>query len=579
MKPFRLALAQINCTVGDLTGNVKKIKQYIQRAKTYQADLVAFPELAVTGYPPEDLLLKSLFIEDNLKALNQIVKATTGVTAVVGFVGKNSDIYNAAAVIHERKLVGVYHKKHLPNYGVFDEYRYFKEGREYPVFLIRGARVGLNICEDIWYPEGPAWYQAAYGGAELIININASPYHIGKWKTREKMLSTRAFDNELYVAYLNLVGGQDELVFDGHSMVFDPSGNLIASGKQFQEDFIVVDLDLEAALKTRLHDPRSRREQKDLAEQEKLVETVTVSVPGAGKKRRNMPAAQIFKPHPIGEIYDALVLGTGDYVRKNGFKKVVIGLSGGIDSALVAAIAVDALGKENVLGVFMPSEFTLKLSYQDARQLADNLGLKLLEVPITPTYRCYLQHLRKVFQARKFDVTEENIQARIRGNILMALSNKFGWLVLTTGNKSELACGYATLYGDMAGGFAVLKDIFKTTVYKLARHRNGLNNKKLFNESVLKKPPSAELRKNQKDTDTLPPYEILDPILKAYVEEDQSPEEIGKLGYNPKVISRVIGMVDRSEYKRRQAPPGVKVTTRAFGKDRRLPITNRYLAR
>jgi NAD+ synthase (glutamine-hydrolysing) len=576
MRPFRLALAQINCTVGDLSGNVKKIKQYIQKAKTWEADLVAFPELAVTGYPPEDLLLKSSFIEDNLKALNQIVKSTTGIAAVVGFVDKDSDIFNAAAVIHNRKLAGVYHKKFLPNYGVFDEYRYFKEGRQFPVYLIKGARIGINICEDIWYPEGPAWHQATYGGAELIININASPYHLGKWKTREKMISTRAFDNELYVAYVNLVGGQDELVFDGHSMVFDPEGNLIAWGEQFEEDIIVLDMDLDLALKTRLHDPRTRREQSGISEEEKLVNTVTVSEQTAKEKRKKPPAPRIERPNPLKEIYQALLLGTGDYVRKNGFGKVVIGISGGIDSALVAAIAVDALGKENVVGVFMPSEFTAKSSFEDARALSKNSGIRLLEIPIGPLYHTYLKDLQKTFQGRKFDMTEENIQARIRGNILMALSNKFGWLVLTTGNKSELACGYATLYGDMAGGFSVLKDIFKTTVYRLARFRSQGGKKKIFTDSLLKKPPSAELRSNQKDTDTLPPYEILDPILKAYVEDDRSPEEILKLGYNLKLVNRVIAMVDRSEYKRRQAPPGVKVTTRAFGKDRRLPITNRY---
>ncbi|OGC76044.1 MAG: NAD+ synthase [candidate division Zixibacteria bacterium RBG_16_50_21] len=577
MRPFRLALAQINCTVGDLTGNVKKIKQFIQKAKTWEADLVAFPELAVTGYPPEDLLLKSSFIQDNLKALNQVVKSTVGITAVVGFVDKNSDIYNAAALIHNRKLAGVYYKKFLPNYGVFDEYRYFKEGKEFPVYLIRGAKIGINICEDIWYPEGPAYYQATYGGAELIININASPYHLGKWKTREKMLSTRAFDNELYVAYVNLVGGQDELVFDGHSMVFEPGGKLKASGKQFEEDLIILDLDLDAALKTRLHDPRARRESPEAGEEEKLVNLKTIAEQSPSMKKRELPAPQIMRPNPVKEIYDALVLGTGDYVRKNGFKKVVIGLSGGIDSALVAAIAADALGKENVVGVFMPSEFTAKSSFEDAGVLAKNLGIQQLEIPIGPLYHTYLKDLEKTFKGRKFDITEENIQARIRGNILMALSNKFGWLVLTTGNKSELACGYATLYGDMAGGFAVIKDIFKTMVYKLARYRNEKGRRKILTDSLLKKPPSAELRKDQKDTDALPPYEILDPILKAYVEEDQSPEEIVKLGYNLKLVNRVITMVDRSEYKRRQAPPGVKVTARAFGKDRRLPITNRYL--
>jgi NAD+ synthase (glutamine-hydrolysing) len=577
MRPFRLALAQINCTVGDLSGNVKKIKQYIQKAKSYQADLVAFPELAVTGYPPEDLLLKTRFIEDNLQVLDQIVKSTTGIAAVVGFVDKNSGIYNAAALIHNHRLKAVYHKKFLPNYGVFDEYRYFKEGSQYPVYLIRGARIGINICEDIWYPEGPAWYQANYGGAELVININASPYHLGKWKTREKMLSTRAFDNELYVAYLNLVGGQDELVFDGHSMVFDPAGNLIASGKQFEEDFIVLDLDLDAALKTRLHDPRSRREVDETAEQKNLVPVIEIDQSPSKSKKRKIPAVSILRPNPINEIYDALVLGIRDYVRKNGFKKVVIGLSGGMDSALVAVIAVDALGKENVKCVFMPSEFTMSASYRDAQELAKKLGLKLLDIPITNTYQTYLSELRKVFSGKKLDVTEENIQARIRGNLLMALSNKFGWLVLTTGNKSELACGYATLYGDMAGGFAVIKDIFKTTVYKLARFKNEATGMKIFSDNLLKKAPSAELRKNQKDTDSLPPYEVLDPILKAYVEDDQSPEEIAKQGCTPKVITRVIQMVDKSEYKRRQAPPGIKVTTRAFGKDRRLPITNRYL--
>jgi NAD+ synthase (glutamine-hydrolysing) len=376
------------------------------------------------------------------------------------------------------------------------------------------------------------------------------------------------------VAYVNLVGGQDELVFDGHSMVFDPQGNLLAAGKQFEEDLIVIDIDLDAATRARLNDPRARREPVD--HDKKLVELIPISSSAPSKKKKKIPAPSKFKPHPVGEIYDALVLGLKDYVQKNGFKRVILGLSGGIDSALVAVIASDALGRQNVIGVYMPSPFSSDSSRKDAFQLSKNLKIKLLEIPITRTYQSYLESLKKEFKNKKFDVTEENIQARIRGNLLMALSNKFGWLVLTTGNKSELACGYATLYGDMAGGFAVIKDIFKTTVYELCRYLNQKAGKKIISENLLKKAPSAELRKNQKDTDSLPPYNVLDPILKAYVEEDKNPEEIVRMGFDAGIVGEIIKMVDRNEYKRRQAPPGIKVTTKAFGRDRRLPITNRY---
>jgi len=574
MHSLRVGLAQINCTVGDLEGNTKKIIQYLDKAKKMGVELICFPELSITGYPPEDLLLKPQFLEDNLKALKKIIPETEGLTAVVGFVDRNGEVYNAAAVVHNKKLVEVYHKINLPNYGVFDEYRYFQPGEKVSVYQLGDFVFGVNVCEDIWYPEGPAKAQALIGETLLVVNINASPYHMGKWKEREKMLSTRAVDNRVFILYNNLVGGQDELVFDGMGMIFNPQGETILRGKQFEEELIIADLDLDEVFRARLHDPKWRNEKEKFKSEaiDKLI--ITKKIP-----KRRKPKIKRINPEPlspIAEVYEALVLGTRDYLGKNGFSKAVLGLSGGIDSALVAVIAKDALGKENVISVFMPSQYTSKRSYEDAKKLALNLEIKFIQLSISQILETYLSTLSFQFKGRKPDVTEENLQARIRGNLLMALSNKFGWLVLTTGNKSELAVGYSTLYGDMVGGFVVLKDIPKTLVYKLARYRNSKEKKELIPEDILKREPTAELKPHQKDTDTLPPYPVLDPILKYYVEEDKGFQEIKDLGFDENTITKVIKMVDRSEYKRRQAPPGIKITPRAFGKDRRLPITNKY---
>jgi NAD+ synthase (glutamine-hydrolysing) len=575
MRRLRIGMAQVNTTVGDFKGNTEKILEAIAEGKSLGVDLITFPELAICGYPPEDLLLKPKFIEENLRSLAKVVDACSGLTAVVGFVDAQGDIFNAAAVIHEGKLVGVYHKIYLPNYGVFDENRYFQAGKECPVYVIAGIGVGINICEDIWYEAGPATTQA-YSGAEVIVNISASPYHFGKRDFREKMLGMRASDNVAIVAYNNLVGGQDELVFDGDSVIMDEKGQVIARGKQFEEDLIVADLDVEAVFRTRLHDPRWRKATLLLENQEWNTTKIVVSEAASDVSKPPLPQRQIELRELPREIYDALVLGTRDYILKNGIKKVVIGLSGGIDSSIVATIAVDALGPLNVLGVAMPSRYSSPGSISDAELLSRNLGIKLLTIPIEKVYKAYLEVLEEPFKEVKPDVTEENIQARIRGNLLMALSNKFGCLVLTTGNKSEMATGYTTLYGDMAGGFAVIKDVPKTLVYKIAKYRNSLGGKEVIPPTVLEKPPSAELRPDQKDIDSLPPYDLLDPVLTAYAEEDKSVEQIIAMGIDEEVVKRAARLVDSSEYKRRQAPPGVKITSRAFGRDRRLPITNRF---
>lgn len=570
MQNLRIGSAQINCTVGDLKGNTRKICDFIKEAKKMDVDIVSFPEMAVTGYPPEDLLLKPEFIKKNLSSLRQIVNYTKDITAIVGFVDcKANNIYNAAAVINNGSLAGIYHKMLLPNYGVFDEKRYFQPGIEYSVFIINGVVVGVNICEDIWFPEGPTITQARIGGARIIMNINSSPYHAEKWKIREKILVARAKENSVFVAYNNMVGGQDELVFDGHGMIFDPKGNLIARGKQFEEDLMVADLDIQSL-------SRRYKEKTVLGIDEKRVKKIVVSRIPPGRKKSTLRRREIVLPRRLEEIYRALILGTKDYVRKNDFKKVVIGLSGGIDSSLTSAIAVDALGKENVIGVYMPSQYSSTASEEDAEKLAENLGIKLMVIPIKDTFDCYLKMLSEQFKNLPEDVTEENIQARIRGNILMALSNKFGWLVLSTGNKSETSVGYCTLYGDMAGGFAVIKDVPKSLVYELCKYRNSLTHKENIPKRVIEKEPTAELKPRQRDIDTLPPYEVLDPILHAYVEEDKSLKEIVTLGYEKEIVKRVIGMVDINEYKRRQAPPGIKITPKAFGKDRRMPITKKY---
>ena len=578
MNTIRVALAQINTTVGDLEGNAQKIVEGITTARELRADLLAFPELAVTGYPPEDLLLMPRFIQHNLEVLRKIVETTRGITVLVGFVDKKDDIYNAAALVHDGELVGVYHKFFLPNYGVFDEDRYFQIGRRALVFELKEVKIGVTICEDIWHADNPLKATTLIGDAALVVNISASPFDVGKRRFRQQMISTRASDHTAIIAYVNMVGGQDELVFDGNSMIVDQQGKVIAHAHALEEDFLVADVNLDAVFMTRLHDPRRRKERHIFPSDHIPVKTTSLT---AGKKETD--SLPVLPPHkPIqyddetGEIYRALVLGTQDYVHKNGFQRVLVGLSGGIDSALVAVIAVDAVGKENVTGVAMSSLYTPKESMDDAQKLADNLGIPLLKIPISPIFNTYLETLRPHFQGRQEDITEENIQARIRGNILMALSNKFGSLVLTTGNKSELSVGYCTLYGDMAGGFAVTKDCPKTLVYQLADYRNKKEGKEVIPSSILKKEPSAELRPNQKDTDTLPPYTQLDPILKAYVEEDKGVDDIVPLGFAKEIVRDVIERVDRSEYKRRQAPPGIKITHRALGKDRRLPITNRY---
>lgn len=574
MKELRLALAQMNATVGDLEGNARKIIRYMDRAREAGADLVAFPELALTGYPPEDLLLKPSFIEDNLKALDKIRLRCQGITAVVGFVDRADDIHNAAAIISSKKVVDVYRKMHLPNYGPFDEVRYFQAGSRYPVYRIGDVLVGVTICEDMWYPEGPGRLQSL-AGAEVILNISSSPYSMGKVEFRERMLATRATDSAVIVAYLNLVGGQDELVFEGGSFILNEKGEFTARGRQFEEDFIVADLDIEGVFMQRLHDPRRRQQVLGLEEgRVAVVDVPWKRTKKPGKLKRTKPV------RPMGrmeEVYSALKLGVSDYLGKNRFKGGLIGLSGGVDSALVAVVAADALGGKNVRGLFMPSRYTSPESGEDARALAGNLGVELVEIPIDPVFESYLVALREHFKGRRADTTEENIQARIRGNLLMAFSNKLGWVVLTTGNKSEMSVGYATLYGDMAGGFGVIKDVPKTLVYELAKWRNDREGRPLIPERVLWKEPSAELRADQKDTDALPPYPVLDPILQAYIEEDSSFEEIVSFyGCAPSCARDVIGMVDHSEYKRRQSPPGIKITPRAFGRDRRFPITNRY---
>ena len=573
MKTLRVVLAQMNATVGDLEGNRDKIAARIEEARRIAADIVVFPEMCLTGYPPEDLLLKPDFIEAAQGALLDLASASRGLTAVVGTVYADDDLHNAAAVLHDGRLAGVYYKHYLPNYGVFDEERYFEAGRQRLIFVRDGIPIGISICEDIWYPDGPPEAQALYGGAELLINISASPYYMGRGQARERMLRTRAADNTAFLAYCNLVGGQDELVFDGHSLICGPQGELIARGRQFAEDMVAADLDMRQVFRWRLYDPRRRKRTR---EETYAFEHVVLPPLQTPTERTPLSAQVASLYESVAEVYTALVLGTRDYVLKNGFQKVVLGLSGGVDSSLTAAIATDALGAENVIGVAMPTRYSSSHSLEDAQQLAHNFGFQLLTIPIDNTFQSFLDTLAPVFADRPADVTEENLQPRIRGTLLMALSNKFGWLVLTTGNKSEIGVGYSTLYGDTAGGFAVIKDVPKMLVYELCRYRNQLAGYDIIPQRVLEKAPSAELRPNQKDSDSLPEYAILDPILHAYVEESCGPAEIVARGYDPATVQRVIRMVDRSEYKRRQSPPGVKITPRAFGKDWRLPITNRY---
>ncbi len=563
MRTIRLALAQVNPSVGDLAGNAALIRRSLAKAERAGADIAVFPELAVTGYPPEDLVHKPSFVEENLRQLKGLA-ASVGETAVVaGFVDRTDHgIHNAAAMLWRGAIQGVYHKVFLPNYGVFDEIRYFTPGDRYPVFVVNGVTVGLSVCEDAWIGDGPVRTLASLG-AEVVVNINASPYHMNKSFERQVLFRQRARENKIFFVYLQTVGGQDELVFDGDSLVYDPTGRLLARGAQFAEDLILIDLG-----PTQKPARPSRRAE-------------VIRLGAAAKRpvqRPPVPARTRRAMDPIEEVYSALLLGTRDYCRKNGFASCVVGMSGGIDSSLTAVVAADAVGAENVLGVAMPSPYSSPESLEDAKELATNLGIDFVVIPIEGIYESFLSTLAEPFRGREPDVTEENLQSRIRGTVLMALSNKFGHLVLATGNKSELATGYSTLYGDMAGGFAVLKDVPKTLVYELAGWRNA-SGPTAIPERVFTKPPTAELRPGQLDTDALPPYELLDPILHAYVEEDRPVEAIIKMGFEARVVRRVVEMVDRAEYKRRQAPPGVKITTRAFGKDRRLPITNHFRER
>ena len=571
MSRVRIALAQFNATVGDFEGNVERIGALLDQAREAGADIAAFPELAITGYPPEDLLLRASFLEANRKALLDLQPRTKGLTAIVGFVDRDSDLYNAAAVLHDGQWIDTYRKQRLPNYGVFDELRYFQPGRGELLLKTANAQIGVTICEDVWHPGGP-FGRLALAGADLIVNINASPYDRRKWRRRHQMLSTRAADHGVFLAYVNLVGGQDELVFDGDSMVFDADGDLLAEAPTFVEQLLVTEIETERAFRERLHDPRRRQETRGDNRSVRVRE-----LPAIDRERKpELLAPPLVQHDETREVYQALVVGTRDYVLKNGFKRVVLGLSGGIDSALVATVAVDALGKDAVTGVSMPSLYSSEGSKTDAAALAKSLGIELLTLPIDSAFKALMTSLVDQFKETKPNEAEENLQARVRGNLLMALSNKFGWLVLTTGNKSELATGYSTLYGDMAGGFAVIKDVPKTLVYQLARWRNAQAECPVIPEASLTKPPSAELRPDQKDSDSLPDYAVLDPILQRYVEDDWSIEEMVAAGFDDGTVRRVVRLVDRNEYKRRQSPPGVKITGRAFGKDRRLPITSRY---
>ncbi|MDP2982862.1 MAG: NAD+ synthase [Candidatus Latescibacter sp.] len=563
MRQIRITLAQINTTVGDLDGNVARCLDAAGKARENGSDLVVFPELALSGYPPEDLLLRPGFLRGCRKALEKFAAGAGEICAIVGLPDGLGPVYNAAAVVSGGKVHCIYHKMFLPNYGVFDEKRYFLPGRDPLSFRLGDVTVGMTICEDIWVEEGRDGARSvctvlsAVHRADVIINISASPYNAGKLHDRTELLAERTTETDTPIVYVNLIGGQDELVFDGGSLVFDRKGNCILKAPSFTEYLAVIDLEFENPLREG-------------------------SAPCFKIPKRPEPQRSRVKPiiaPPLSEeeeIMEALVLGTRDYIRKNGFSKVVIGLSGGIDSSIVACVAAEALGRENVIGVTMPSQFTSTGTRSDAEILAMNLKIRFIEIPIGEVFTAFIQSLSDAFRDTRPDVTEENLQARIRGTLLMSLSNKFGWLVLTTGNKSEVATGYCTLYGDTAGGFAVIKDVPKIMVYRLARLINTRAAGEIIPETVIARPPSAELRPDQKDSDSLPPYDILDPILKDYIEQDMGVEEIVAHGFDRETVKRVVRMCDLAEYKRRQAPPGVKITPRAFGRDRRLPITNRF---
>jgi NAD+ synthase (glutamine-hydrolysing) len=570
---MRLALAQINTTVGDLEGNRERILARLDEAKKAQADLVLFPELAVTGYPPEDLLLRPGFLRAAEGSLNEIARATRGITALVGVPHFDRDLRNACAICAAGEVKAIYRKRFLPNYGVFDEYRYFAPARDLYLLELGDVLIGPTVCEDIWQP-GPPATDLALAGAQLIANISASPFHVGKEREREQMLQTRARDNLCYVAFVNAVGGQDELIFDGHSVVLDDDGEVLARAPGFEETLLVVDVDPLDAVARRLRDLRRRTLEAERDEPAvRLVHVGSSHSPTNGR-----PAETVVAPL-LGDLEQmrlALELGLRDYVEKNGFGEIVIGVSGGIDSAVTAALASEALGPDRVHCVSMPSRYSSEETRRDARLLAEELGTPFLELPIEPVFEAFLQVLAEPFADREPDLTEENLQARIRGVLLMALSNKFGWLVVATGNKSELSVGYSTLYGDMAGGFALLKDVFKTDVFRLARHLNERAERELIPASIIERAPSAELRADQLDQDSLPPYPALDRVLEAYVELDRSREELAADGFDADVVDRAVALIDKAEYKRRQAPPGVKLRPKAFGRDRRVPITNRW---
>jgi len=572
LKKLRVTLAQLNPTLGDFRGNLEKAREALEIAEQRESDLLLFPELFLSGYPPEDLMLKLSFLKENQATLGKLVHYSKGkqVVTVVGFIDCQEDAHNSAAVIQNGKVLGIYHKISLPNYGVFDEHRYFKPGQEMLVLKMGEIKIGVTICEDIWNPVEPLASLTLGCGVHLVANISASPYHVGKPLLREKYLSMKAYDYHVAIAYCNMVGGQDELLFDGTSLVSNPNGKVVLKGGTFEEEITTIDIDLDENLRINLLDPRRRY----MSTQNLPFKLLELPPPKPKKERYpEKPGSYMEREE---EIFKALVTGVQDYVKKNGFKKVVVGLSGGMDSSLVATIATEALGSENVKGVLMPSPYTSRESLEDAYQLARNLNIEALTIPINKVFESYLKALEEVFQQTNPDITEENLQARIRGNYLMALSNKFGWLVLTTGNKSEMATGYATLYGDMAGGLAVIKDVYKTDVYRIGRWYNQKKGAPIIPQRVFEKAPSAELRPNQTDQEKLPPYEVLDEILRYYIEENLDPEEIADKGFAMETILQTIDMLRKNEYKRKQAPVGIKISTRAFGKDWRMPITNRF---
>ncbi len=576
-EPLRAALAQMNPTVGDIAGNARRIAELTAEAREQGAALVIFPELALTGYPPEDLLLKTHFLDAAGAALEELAAGAKGIVSLVGFPERGDDVYNSAAVLADGAVAAIYRKIHLPNYGVFDEQRYFQAGGRPATFELNGVTIGLTICEDIWEPGPPATTEALCG-AEVIVNLSASPYHSGKGAERERMLVQRARDNLVTMLFCNTVGGQDELVFDGHSVAIDQEGEIVARAPQFEEALTVCTVDPGAVAAARLRDPRHRTAvRRERASGRPDAVSLTRLTVDARPGEVGGPVTEVLGPEE--EVYAALRTGLRDYTDKNGFDRAVFGLSGGIDSALVAMLAVDALGADRVTCVSMPSPYSSEGTRSDAQVIAENLGTEFLELRIEAAMEAFEELLREPFEGREPDIAEENLQARIRGNIVMALSNKFGWLVLTTGNKSELSVGYATLYGDMAGGFAVLKDVFKGWVYRLVRWRNEREGRELVPASVLDRPPSAELRHEQLDEDSLPAYEVLDTILAGYVEQDLDAAELVAQGLPAEEVERVIRMVDLAEYKRRQAPPGIRISTKAFGRDRRLPITSGYQTR